>query len=151
MPTLNQKPGSITKEQIRKLNVAARRCGLDLEALRESCGTDSIRTLSAADASMHIRRLSREDLPNPPGKAPNKRRRATPGILTMIDAPLIEQIERLGMQFFGDDDKFRSWLEKNFKCRDARQLASARRAGEVINVLKRMLDRSSTRSSEAHS
>lgn len=150
MPTLNQKPGSITPPQIQKLILAGidrglvRNSGKDLSGLREACGVRSLRQLSAADASMHIRRIAREELPNEPGKAPRTRKRSVPGILPMIDAALIQQIERLGVMHFGDDDHFRSWLEKNFKVRDARQLASARRAGEVINALKQMLDRTSS-------
>ncbi len=146
--SINDKPGSITRAQLQKLVLAGKDRGLvrgaDLSGLREACGVVSLKGLSRAAAHQCIKRISGEDLANEPGKAPRTRKRSVPGILPMIDAALIQQIERLGVMHFGDDDHFRSWLEKNFKVRDARQLASARRAGEVINVLKQMLDRSSS-------
>lgn len=143
---INSKPGSITRYQLQKLILTGKERGLvrgtDLSGLREACGTVSLRGLSRLEASQCIARISGQSLPHAPGKAPRTRRRSLPGILPMIDAALIQQIERLGLQHFGDEDHFRNWLEKNFKVRDVRQLASARSAGEVIHVLKQMLDRS---------
>ncbi len=143
--SINDKPGSITRAQLQKLVLAGKERGLvrgaDLSGLREACGVISLKGLSRAAAHQCIKRISGEDLANEPGKAPRTRRRTAPGVLPMISAQLIQQIERLGLQHFGDEDHFRNWLEKTFKVRDVRQLASARSAGEVIHVLKEMLDR----------
>ena len=59
----------------------------------------------------------------------------------MITNDQVEQIDRLGGEFFVNSHVFVYWLTKNFKVDHVRQLATAERAGQVIRVLKEMLAR----------
>ncbi len=138
MASLNKNPGTSTPVQHKVLVLQARKRGIDLDALRAMVG-GSLRALSVQDCSNFILRVSGMPLPNPPGQAPRTHKRAREGITKMISADHIEQIERLGLQRFDDPDAFRSWLRKNFKVDDPRQLGTAARAGVVLRVLKDML------------
>jgi hypothetical protein len=141
MASLNRQPGSSTKVQRSVLVIEARRCGIDLDALRVLVG-GSVSSLSAQAASDWIRRISQRALPNPPGQAPRPySRRAAPGVTRMICADHIEQIERLGLQCFSDADHFRAWLRKSFKVDDPRLLTTAAKAGQAITVLKKIITR----------
>lgn len=141
MPSLNTKPGSSSKRQHQVLVMAGRRQGFDLAEIRKTVG-GSIRRLSAAECSTWIEHFSGNGLPNPPGQKPSpykgKRRTDATRIITNDQ---VEQIDRLGREFFDEHRAFCTWLAKDFKVDDVRQLATAWRAGQVIRVLKDMLAR----------
>ena len=59
----------------------------------------------------------------------------------MIQADHIEQIERLLAEYFGDKAAGRAWLEKDFDVKHPRDLLTAKAAGNLIRVLKDMIDR----------
>ena len=156
MPALNDKPGSSSKAQHKALILAGHKSGMDVDAIRTLVG-GSLRALSAADNSSWITKLGGGDLPNPPGQKPKPYagRKATPGTARMITPDHIEQIARLGVEYFsGNRDAFWNWLHKNFNgpdfipetdqgASDAIRLAleTAQRAGEVIRALKTMHNR----------
>ncbi|MCH7591460.1 MAG: HNH endonuclease [Planctomycetes bacterium] len=56
-----------------------------------------------------------------------------------------EQIERLLREHFGDLATGLAWLEKDFDAQSPRDLLTAKRAGEVIYVLKAMMERPTER------
>lgn len=139
---LRTKPGTSTKDQHRTLAIEAKRRGIDLDAIRETCG-GSIRSLSVSACSDLIRRISGRGLPNAPGckPAPYRRRRRPTSATRMIATDHAEQIERLLLKHFGDADAGSAWLQKDFEARTPRDLLTARRAGQVIRVLKDMIAR----------
>jgi len=164
MTTLNSTPGSITTAQLKALHATARQRGLDHDALHDAAGVASLKTLSTADASELLLRLGGEVLPNPPGrKPPPSRSRRRSDTVRMITPDQIEQIGRLGREYFGaegdqatrqqgtkaeqsepgtrnsEPDAFAGWLKKTFKVSAVRDLATAEKAGQVIAVLKGML------------
>ena len=158
MAQLNPKPGSSTKRQHQTLVIAGRRRGLELAETRKIVG-GSITRLSAAEASEWIEHFTGHGLPNPPGQKPGpyKGKRPAPGTVRMITEDQADQIVRLGIAYFGEAHLLIAWLVKNFKI-DAvmargqrghravvRQLGTAKRAGEVIRVLKEMVARKGTR------
>ena len=142
MATLNPKPGSSSKAQHRTLILAARSQGIDTSELRSLVG-GSIRKLSVATCSDWIKRFGGGDLANPPGQKPGPYTgKRSAGNVRMISADQIDQITRLAREYFdGQDPADSDWLLKNFKVADPRQLATAKRAGEVIAVLKGMHQR----------
>lgn len=152
MATLNAAPRSSTATQRKVLVLVARKAGYGVDAVRELVG-GRLHDLSARQASEWIRRFSGRDLPNPPGQAPRPYRRKAGlspgrgetkrgGSVRMIAAEHVEQLERLGVQYFdGDAEKFHVWLRKYHKVNDAQELATAARATNVIRVLKDMLTR----------
>lgn len=158
-PALTTDPGTVTPRQISALHRVAIRRGLDHEALREAAGVESLKHLSRAEASKLIRRLGGGDLPHAPGTKPapsraptyrrNRARSASEGTrapIRMITPDQEEQLYRLGVEFFCDSSvDFVNWLRKNFKVELPRELATAVRAGQVIAVLSRMIDRRNNR------
>lgn len=151
MATLNTTPRSSSKKQHQKLVLAGLDRGFDLAAIRKAVG-GSICKLSTAECSDWIKHYSGDDLPNPPGEKPSvyRRKRCSDGAVRMITDDLVEQIDRLGWAYFSDVGKFENWLTKNFampfaagpgRIRVIRSLGTAKRATEVIVVLKRMLAR----------
>ena len=155
MAKLSADPCSITQRQIAAIWSTARRHGLSSEQVHEAAG-GSLCTLSRAQASDLIDRLGGGGLPNPPGESPPPPKRfGKSGVTRMITPEQIEQIERLLIAVFYDyrDDvivaKSRglTWLKKDFKVSRVRDLATAKRAGEVIRVLKEMQAR---RAAPAH-
>ncbi|MEK6798001.1 MAG: hypothetical protein AABZ12_03470 [Planctomycetota bacterium] len=142
-PSLNVKPGSSTAKQHSSLVCAALRHGVDVHELRRMVG-GSIRQLSARQCSDWIKRFSGRDLPHPPGKKPSlyAGRRATPGVSRMITDDQCAQISRLALDYFHNHGAAaREWLRKNFGVLDPRDLLTAKRGGEVIVVLKGMIQR----------
>ncbi len=141
MAELNPKPNSSTKLQHQRLAIVASRQGFDIHQARKLVG-GSVCKLSAAECSKWIKHFSGQDLPNPPGRKPRAYKgKPTPGTTRMIKPDQIQQIDRLGYNYFGRDDLYYSWLYKNFNVRDPYDLATAKRAGQVIRVLKQMLAR----------
>ena len=153
--TLNTKPGSSTKHQRSTLVIEGKRHGFSLAEIRQMVG-GSVSALSAAQCSEWIKCFSGRDLPNPPGKKPRPcdRKRESTGATRMITPDQVEQIGRLGSEYFYDNrPKFLAWLSKNFKVSltdcvspddftdRIRALATTKCACEVIVVLKRMLAR----------
>lgn len=59
----------------------------------------------------------------------------------MIAADHVEQIDRLLSEHFGDIEAGRAWLKKDFDAETPRDLLTAKRAGQVIRVLKDMIER----------
>lgn len=157
MAELNPRPGSSTKRQHRALVIAGRRLGFDLADVRKTVG-GSLCKLSAAEASLWIGHFTGRDLANPPGQKPGayKGKRPAPGTVRMITDDQVEQIVRLGVEYFGEAHMLISWLVKNFKIDSTaargqrghraivRHLGTAKRAGEVIRVLKEMVQRKGT-------
>ena len=158
---LSDAPGSSTKLQHQRLVMAGRDRGLDLNEIRSMCG-GSLRALSARAASDWITRFTGRDLPNPPGQAPRAYRHPAPGTTRMIAEKHIGQILLLLCKVFPTLDAGLYWLAGNFKIpvvnlkstgrtlhsvtvasptETIRQLGTARRAGEVIRVLKAMRGR----------
>lgn len=163
MAELSTKPGSSSKKAHTALVCAARARGFTVHDVRKVVG-GSICKLSAAECSEWIKRYSGRDLPNPPGKKPGvyKGKKKTPGTVRMITDDQVEQIHRLGLEHFSDAcgypyaQDFAFWLARDFKleihwARDKpteaelkdqiRRLATAKRGGQVIAVLKEMHNR----------
>ena len=155
MAKLSTNPGSITQRQITAIWSTARGRGLSSEQVHEAAG-GSLAALSRKQASDLIDRLGGGGLPNPPGEPPPPaRHRAKSGVTRMIAAEQIEQIERLLVEVFPPSAKSAksadgpggAWFRKMFKVDSIRELATAKRAGEVIRVLKEMQAR---RAAPAH-
>lgn len=158
MAQLNTRPGSSSKKQHQVLVMAGRRQGFDLAEIRRMVG-GSLRKLSAAEASEWITRFSGQELANPPGKKPRSyagRKRSD--AVRMITDDHIDQIARLGLDYFGDPHALHAWLAKNFGIPFIEprldqtlsdlirtKLATARRAADVIHTLKTMLSRRKTK------
>lgn len=141
---LHTEPGSSTPKQRQRLHQLKRRHGWTDEDLHEAIGKVSTKLLSSAEASALIRRLGGGKLPYPPGEkpAPYAGRRSTPGATRMIADGHVEQIQRLlSWRFDGDAEAAAAWLHKNFDVTHPRDLLTARRAGQVIRVLKDMIAR----------
>lgn len=138
--TLGSRPGSSTPKQRQRLHQLKRRRGWTDEELHEAIGVESTKLLSARQASDYIRRLGGGSLPNPPGEkpAPYAGRRKTSYATRMIAPDHEEQIERLLGVYFPDKAAGLAWLEKNFDVKCPHDLLTAKRAGEVIHVLKTM-------------
>ncbi len=149
--SLNDRPGSITRAQMQKLVLAGKDRGLvrgtDVSGLREACGVISLRALSRAAAHHCIKRISGHDLPNEPGKKASAYAGKRPTDATrMITDEHVEQITRLGLIYFdGDEGAFFNWFEKTWKCRDPWKIGTAEVAGQVIVVLKDMVNRKEVR------
>jgi len=143
MAQLNVKPGSSSARQHQRLVMLGRDRGIDLAELRSMVG-GSLRKLSAAEASDWITQLSGAGLPHPPGEKPvPPRRRKEAGVVRMITPDQVEQIGRLLNDCFPTPRARMTWLHKNFKVQHVHLLGTAKRAGEVIRVLKLMLERQS--------
>lgn len=139
--TIDTSPGSISAAQIQALLATGRKRGMTIDDVRAAVG-GSLRKLSRAEASALIVRLGGGELPNPPGEPPRtKRRKAEPGVYRMITEQHCEQIARLLNQVFATPREAAAWLQKNFKVLDLRQLRTAMRAGDVIYVLKEIIER----------
>ncbi|HUX00685.1 MAG TPA: hypothetical protein VMY35_06865, partial [Phycisphaerae bacterium] len=118
MPELSTKPGSSTARQHSALVVAGKRHGLSLAEVRHAVG-GSIKQLSAAKASDWITHFSGRPLPNPPGQKPSPYKGKPParGTVRMIAPDHVEQIQRLGEEYFAPDVDgagLVKWLRKNF-------------------------------------
>ncbi len=139
---LRNDPGSSTKKQHQVLVIVAGNKGFDLQELRKMVG-GSLRRLSARECSDWIRRFSGKELPNPPGGKPwpYKRRRKRDTV-RLITREHIEQIGRLMLRYFGDNQAVAmAWFRKNWKVDDPEDLEDTQRAGAVIRVLKAMVER----------
>lgn len=133
---------AITPAQIRALHAVMRGKGLDCDEVKALRGIASLKDLSRAQASDLIKELGGGALPNPPGGKSPARRRGKPGVTRMIAPDMIKQIDRMMAEYFDNDwEKGYAWLKKNFKVDGIHKLATAARAGQVIAVLKEMLER----------
>lgn len=143
MASLKTAPGSSTTAQHKRLYIAARDRGLSRDQLKDMLGAESLKELSAHSASEAITKLTGDELPNPPGEKPSTYPRCkTPGATRIISPDQVQQIHRLAMEYFNEQgEAAKAWLIKNFKVDDASKLATAQRAGEVIGVLKAMIER----------
>jgi len=143
MAALNTQPGTSTPKQRQRLHQLKRRLRWSDDDLHAAIGVDSTTKLSAAQASELIRQLGGGKLPHPPGQKPapfeGKRKRTT--AIRAIQPDHEEQIMRLLGERFEDEAAGLAWLRKNFKADRPRDLLTARRAAQVIHVLKTMLDR----------
>ena len=154
MASLNPQPSSSSARQHQVLVLAGKRQGLELDEIRKMVG-GSIRSLSAADCSEWIRKLSGKGLANPPGKAPRPYGRKRTDAIRLITPFHFRRIASLGLKYFGNYAAFGAWLSKNFvdevpdrpaesaaQVEDLlRQLGTAERAGQIIRVLKEMIQR----------
>ena len=142
MAELNTQPGSCTPRQRQRIVLAGKRRGMNVDEVRRLAGS-KLHDLSSAQASALIKRLSGEDLPNRPGEKPRSYRgNPKAGTIRMITYDQCHHIDRLMMEYFArDSHRAAIWLQKNFKASETRLLATAKRGGEVIAVLKRMLAR----------
>jgi len=138
-------PGTSSAAQRKKLAIAAKRKGIEIYELRGLVGCH-LHDLSSAAASDWITRLSGDDLPNPPGGKPwPYARRKTRDTVRMVTADHMEQIGRLMLRYFENNTAAAvAWFRKNWKCDEPRELGTTERAGEVIAVLKKMLQRKET-------
>lgn len=141
MAALSRQPKTSTIQQRKAIIALGRKWDQSIDDLRQIAG-GSLRALSAQQASDLITRLGGGDLPNEPGRKPRPYGRRTTDATRMIHQDHVEQIERLLRECFDDDKRGVAWLRKNFKVDEVRELATARRAGEVIATLKRMIERS---------
>ena len=154
MATLNTQPGSSRPMQRCLLHQIKRRRKWTDEQFHDILGFDSTKDMSAAQASEAIRRLGGIELANPPGQKPGvyKSKRAGAAI-RKIHADHVQQIIRLGLDYFESTPALVGWLAKNFikipiPPTDVEglytlidNLLTARRAGHVIMTLKRMCSR----------
>lgn len=143
MAKLNTAPGSSTPRQRQVLHQLKRRRRWSDDDLHDAIGAASTTLLSASRASECIGRLGGGRLPHPPGKkpAPYAGRRSKTAATRMIAPDHEEHIARLLRLHFGDEAAGSAWLAKNFDARTPRELLTARRAGQVIRVLKDMIAR----------
>jgi len=153
MASLNTQSGSSTKLQRQALHRIKRIKGWSDAELHDAIGATSTTHLSARQASAAITRLSGVGLANPPGQKPSDYQGKPGGATRMITVDQVAQINRLGGEYFGDVLDFLAWLTKNFKIQYrkptcvsdfdivVRKLATAKRASEVIMVLKGMIAR----------
>jgi len=113
------------------------------DELHAAVGVDSVTDLSAKEASQHIDRLGGGGLANPPGQKPSpySGSKRQPGVTRMITNDHVTHIHRLLDVYFGNRDKAASWLSTNFDASHIRDLATAARAGQVIRVLREMIQR----------
>ncbi len=141
--SLRTQPGSSTPGQRQRLHQIKRRLGWSDDQLHDAIGVNSTTQLSASQASECIRRLGGGELPHRPGEkpAPYKGKRKKTDATRMIAPDHEEQIERLLREHFGDVATGLAWLEKDFDAKRPRDLLTAKRAGEVIYVLKTMIER----------
>ena len=145
MAKLRTQPGSSTPKQRCRLHQLKRRHGWSDDQLHDAIGAESTTLLSAGQASSCIRRLGGGKLPNPPGQKPSpfKGKRKQTDATRMIMPDHTEQIERLLGEYFGDQTAGLAWLNKDFDAPTPRDLLTAKRAGQVIHVLKEMIQRRS--------
>ena len=143
MVSLRTAPGSSTPKQRQVLHQLKRQRGWTDDELHDAIGCGSTTLLSATEASACIRRFGGGALPNPPGckPAPFARKRQKTDATRMIMPDHVEQIERLLREYFGNIDAGRAWLKKDFDAEHSRALLTAKRAGQVIRVLKDMIAR----------
>ncbi len=134
--------GTSSAAQRKKLVISAKAYGIDVYELRELIG-GKLHDLSAADASAWIKRLSGDDLPNPPGGKPwPYPRRKARDTFRMVTAQHIQQIGRLMLRYFENNQAAAiAWFRKNWKVDSPSDLLSTKDAGEVIRVLKEMVER----------
>lgn len=143
MATLNTKPGSSTPGQRVRLHQRKRPLGWTDDQLHDAIGAGSTTLLSSAQASTCIERLGGGEIPYPPGRKPApfagtcKRTDAT----RMIAPGHIERITRLLHVCFDDAAAGLAWLVKDFEAKHPRDLLTAKRAGQVVRVLQRMIER----------
>lgn len=149
---MNTAPGSITPRQRQSLIMAAKRQGLDVDALRGMTTTGSLRTLSSAEASAMLDKFGRE-MPTPPGKAPAPYSgRPAPGVHRMITGQHVEQIERLMREVWpGDPESAERWLYQQFGVAHVRDLATPTNAGLCIGRLKQKIVAARRRANHAAS
>jgi len=142
MAELNTKPSSSTTAQHKALVIAGLRRGMSVDDIRHDVG-GSITALSAEQCSKWITRYTGRGLPNPPGQKPKTYKgRPAPGTVRMITGDQVDQIYRLGLSCFdGCGARFIDWLSTTFKVTVPGDLATSKRAGEVIRVLKQMQSR----------
>lgn len=141
MATLKTKPGSSTAKQRKAIAIEGKRRGMTIDRLREMAGC-RLHELSSKDASALITRLTDRGLPNPPGKKPKAYpRKKKTDATRMITQDQCDQIKRLALDYFGENAPALAWLKLNFNADIVRDLATAKRAGEVIAVLKGMHER----------
>lgn len=143
MAKLSTIAGSSKPKQRQRLHQLKRKLGWSDEQLHDAIECQSTKLLSVAEASRCIRRLGGGDLPYEPGTKPapfaGKRNRSD--AIRMICDDHIEQIERLLIDYFNGLDAGFAWLAKNFDATSPRDLLTAKRAGQVIHVLKDMIER----------
>jgi len=137
--------GTSTPAQRRKIVVLGKRKGLSIEAIRDLAG-GKLHDLSSADASALIERLGGGELPYEPGTkpAPYAGRPKTSDAVRVIAQGHVDQIAALPVKYFGNLDAEHAWLKKNFQAGEPRELLTAKRAGQVIGVLKQMVKRKET-------
>jgi hypothetical protein len=158
---LSTQHGSVTSSQIKRLHQLAIPKGFTHEDLRALAEVESLKDLSSAQASDLIRQLGGGELKHAPGQAPppSRERGRSRGTIRLITEAQLEQIERLGAEYFSagqnpprqvgghaqhsalSTQHFRDWLSRDFKVATIRDLATAERGGQVIAVLKGMLAR----------
>lgn len=143
MAHLATESGSSTPRQRQVLHQLKRRHGWTDDELHAAIGAESTTRLSASEASACIRRLGGGKLPYPPGQkpAPYAGQRKTTDATRMIAPDHEEQIARLMGEYFNDEAAGLAWLKKDFDADRPRDLLTAQRAGEVIHVLKDMIER----------
>ena len=149
MAELSRAPRSISHDQRRRLFGLAKRRGMSTDGLRAATPDGSIGALSRAEASRLIAELGGAPLANPPGQAPpTKKHRPAEGCVRMITSEHVGQIARLLDDYFGRNMPTRGydWLQKNWskngvQVKTLRDLGTARRAGQVIRVLREMIER----------
>ena len=143
MASLSTEPRSSRPKQRQRLHQLKRRLGWSDDDLHDAIGVESTKMLSAAQASDCIERLGGGELPNPPGQkpAPYAGKRKTTDGTRMIHPDHVEQIERLLGEYFDDEAAGLAWLHKDFEAKHPRDLLTAKQAGQVIRVLKDMIDR----------
>lgn len=142
MARLKTQSKTCTANQRKRIVLAGKLHGYSVDDLRDMAG-GKLHDLSSQQASDLIKKLSGDDLPNPPGQKPSTYKgKAKPGTTRMITADQVEQIiNQMGTYFKGDMDAAYKWFKKTYKVDDVRSLATAKRGGEVIYALKTMINR----------
>ena len=140
MPAHSTAPNSSTTAQRKLLVSLGRQHGLDVDGVRDLAG-GKLHDLSSSAADALIKRLSDRDLPLPEDAVPACRPRVAEGVTRMISPEQGEQIERLMAEYFKTSQDSFAWLKRMFKVDRVRDLATAKRASQVIVVLKGMINR----------
>jgi len=140
MPKLNTKPGSSTPAQRKMIAISAKRRHLTIDDVRDLVG-GKLHVLSCASAASLIERLTGEKMKNLPGQKPSPYKGRPSGIRLRTEGQ-VQQITRLGLQFFGNDEaEFDCWLFNNFETACPAQIDTAKRASHIAYTLKIMLKR----------
>lgn len=136
---LDTRQATSTPQQRKRIVLLGNSQSLTVDDLRDMTPLGSLRELSKQEASDLIERLGGGRMQTA-RQSPYPRRQSTDAT-RMITREHVTIITEMMERKFGDSEHALAWLKRNFKVDTVRDLGTAERAGEVVAVLKEMLDR----------